>query len=149
MPRPEECEWGIFFDSVHIITVSYARQEARLFENAGSGEGKLLFKKDEPAAKVNITDPFQLMNLAFHFAVSYELLAQVADDEALKFLEQVGAKDFLERLAVATPEAERRNRLNGLGPKFTTFDNQPRQQRGRPPKSPAVPEEAATASTAQ
>ena len=41
MQQPEGCEWGIYFDAVHIITVNYTRQEIRLFECGSSAEGKL------------------------------------------------------------------------------------------------------------
>jgi len=146
MVKPDGIEWGVFFDDVHIVSVNFSRQEARLFENGGSGKGKLLFKSDESAAKVSLNDPFALLNLAFHFVVSYELLAQVADEQALKFFEQVGAKEFLERLSAATTDEDRRNRFNGLGPKFTNFDkvSKPAERRGRPPKATTTTEQPVT-----
>ena len=147
MPKPTDCELGIFFDSVHIITVNYEREEVRLFENGGSGKGHLFFKRDEPIAKVSLTDPFALMNLAFHFVMGYELLTQIADKTAAAFFEQIGAKEFLERLAAATSEEDRRNRFNGLGPKFTTFskENKPTERRGRPPARATTEGEPVTA----
>lgn len=141
MQKPEGCEWGIYFDPVHIVTVNYARREARLFENGGYGEGKLLFKKDEPAARVSVNDPFQLMNLAIHFVISYDLLAQLADEEALAFFEQIGIKDFLERLATTTTEVDRRHRFNGLGPKFTSFGREMKSGWQSPVPSPSKPAE--------
>lgn len=126
--------WGIYFDDLHIITVNPTRDEVRLHENGGSGTGYVLFKQDDSVAKVALSDPLQLMNMAFHFVVSYELLAQVAGKEALAYFERIGAKDFLNRLAAATPEQERRHRLNGLTGKFNTFSKpQPVERRGRPP----------------
>lgn len=140
MPKPTDCELGIFFDSVHIITVNYGREEVRLFENGGSGKGHLFFKHDEAIAKVPLTDPYALMNLAFHFVMGYDLLSQIADKNAMAFFEQIGAKEFLDRLAAATSEEDRRNRLNGLGPKFTTFakDSKTSERRGRPPARPTT-----------
>jgi hypothetical protein len=150
MPKPAGVEWGFYFDPVHIISVNYPRGEARLFENGGSGEGKLLFKKDEPAAKVALNDPFQWMNLAIHFVVSYELIAQVVEEETLRFFEQVGIKDFLGRLAAATSDADRHHRFTGLGAKFTMFKDAktaassppPAETKGEetPPPAPASAE---------
>lgn len=146
MPKPSDCELGIFFDGVHIVTVNYGREEVRLFENGGSGKGHLFFKRDEPIAKVSLTDPFALMNLAFHFVLGYDLLAQIADKKAVAFFEQIGAKEFLERLAAATSDEDKRNRFNGLGPKFTTFtkDSKPTERRGRPPTKTTTEGEPAT-----
>lgn len=90
MKKPEGVGWGYYFDAVHIISVNYARQEVSLFENGSTGEGELLFKRDVPAAKVSLNDPFQLMNLAIHFVLSYDLLARFADEELLQFFEQLG-----------------------------------------------------------
>jgi hypothetical protein len=131
MQQPEGCEWGIYFDAVHIITVNYTRQEIRLFECGGSAEGKLLFKKDEPAAKVSANDPYQLMNMAIHFVVSYDLLAELADDETRHFFEQIGIKDFLDRLKNAITDEDRRHRFSGLGPKFTPMTNEVKLVRRR------------------
>lgn len=133
MPRQEGIEWGFFFDPVHVISVNYARGEARLFENGGSGKNRLLFKKDEPAAKISLSDPYQMMNLAIHFVVSYDLLAQVADEDTVKFFEQVGIKDFLEKLAAATSDEERRLRFTGLVPKFSTFFSKEARPGGQSP----------------
>jgi hypothetical protein len=131
MQQPEGCEWGIYFDAIHIITVNYDRQEIRLFENGGYGEGKLLFKKDDPAAKIAADDPYQLMNLAIHFIISYDLIAGFADAETLQFFERVGIKDFLERLRGATTDEDRRHRFTGLGPKFTPVTNEVKVVRRR------------------
>ncbi len=131
MARQEGIEWGFFFDSVHILSVNYARQEIRLFENGGSGKNRLLFKKDEPVTKIGLDDPFQLMNLAIHFVVSYELIAQIADEKTLAFFENVGLKELLDRLVAATTEEDRRFRFSGLVPKFTTFETSEVKHRGR------------------
>lgn len=120
MPKPEGCEWAIFYDSVHIFTINYTKAEARLFENAGSTEGQLLFAKDEAVAKVPISDPFQLVSLALNFAIRYELISQIADSEALKILEQLGVKDLLDRVQSLTTEGNRRQQLRGLGLKFNS-----------------------------
>ena len=77
MARQEGIEWGFFFDSVHIVSVNYARQEVRLYENGGSGKNRLLFKKDEPVTKIGLDDPFQLMNLAIHFVVNYDFTSSL------------------------------------------------------------------------
>jgi hypothetical protein len=145
MSKPA-CEWAIFYDPLHILSVWYSRQEVRLYENGGSSEGKVLFKRDEPVAKVSIADPFELLNLAFHFVISYDLLAQIADEKALAYFEQIGAREFLERMAAVTPEQERRHRLNGLGPKLTTFvKEKPQAERGRKRAQPATSPSEATA----
>ncbi len=144
MPLPNGCEYAIYFDSVHIIAVN-ERDEARLFENGNSGKGRLLYKRGDPVAKVSVTDPFQLLNLAVHFVISYELLSQIADKDALKYFERIGTKEFLERVAEATTEEDRRNRFNGLGPKFSNFEKEtkPPERRGRPPKAATTTDEAA------
>ncbi len=105
----------IYFDGVHIITVNHKRGEARLFENGGSGEGKLVFTSDEPAGKASVNDPFQLIQLGLLFGVRYELLSQVATQEALAMFERLGAQAFIERVASVTTDQERRERLRGLG----------------------------------
>jgi hypothetical protein len=120
MPKPAGCEWAIFYDSVHIFTVNYTKGEARLFENAGSTEGQLLFAKDEAVAKLPISDPFQLISLALNFAIRYELIAHVAESETLQILEQLGVKDLLDRVQNLTTEADRHRQLQGLGLKFNT-----------------------------
>lgn len=143
MPLPDGCEYAIYFDSVHIIAVN-ERDEARLFENGNSGKGRLLYKRGDPVAKVSVTDPFQLLNLAVHFVISYELLSQIADKDALAYFERIGAKEFLERVAAATTDEDRRNRFNGLGPKFSNFEpkeTKPVERRGRPPKSATTTDE--------
>jgi hypothetical protein len=145
MQPPEGCEWGIYFDETHIITVNYGRQEIRLFENGGSGKGRLLFTKDDPAAKIPANDPYQLMNLAIHFVLSYDLIAAFADEETLRFFEEVGVKDFLQRLRAATTDADRRHRFSGLGPKFTSMTNEVKLVRKR--NSSAAPTEPAPTPT--
>lgn len=152
MARHEGIEWGFFFDAVHILSVNYVRQEVRLYENGGSGKNRLLFKKDEPVTKIGLDDPFQLMNLAIHFVVSYDLIAQIADEEVLAFFEKVGLKELLERLVAATTEEDRRYRFTGLVPKFNTFETTEVKRRGRrsassektedpPPQSQDAPRE--------
>ena len=131
MAQQEGIEWGFYFDSVHIISVNYSRQEVRLYENGGSGKNRLLFKQDEPVTKIGLNDPFQIMNLAIHFVVSYDLIAQIADGEILAFFEKVGLKELLERLVAATTEEDRRLRFTGLVPKFTTFETHEVKHRGR------------------
>ena len=143
MARHEGIEWGFFFDAVHILSVNYARQEVRLYENGGSGKNRLLFKKDEPVTKIGLDDPFQLMNLAIHFVVSYDLIAQIADEEMLVFFEKVGLKELLDRLVAATTEEDRRYRFTGLVPKFNTFETTEVKRRGRRAASSEKPDEPA------
>jgi hypothetical protein len=147
MAKPSEFERAIYFDATHILSVDYTRQEAWLYENGESGDGRLLFRRNEPAARVSIVDPFQLLNLAVHYAISYELLSQVADENGLKFFEQIGAKAFLERVAAVTTEEDRHNRFLGLGPKFTNLGKESKtlERRGRPSKGTTATNEQATA----
>lgn len=121
MSQPTDCPWAIYYDAIHIVTVDYGRQEARLYENGGSGDGRLLFKRDEPVAKVSITDPFQLINLAFQYVMSYDVLSQIAETDAITFFDRTGVKEFLDRMVEVTPEADRRGRFEGLSPKFINF----------------------------
>jgi hypothetical protein len=85
------------------------------------------------------------MNLAIHFVVSYDLIAGFADEETLRFFEQVGIKDFLERLRSATTDEDRRHRFTGLGPKFTPMTNEVKLVRKR--HSTTVPTEVAPTPT--
>lgn len=111
--------WGIFFDTVHILSVNQSKQEARLFENGGSGAGKLLIKSDEPADKVSVADAMQLLNMGLRYGVSYELLAQCATEDARVTLERLGAKEFLDRMLTLTTDDERRMRFQGFNFSFT------------------------------
>ena len=113
-----EFSWGMYFDAVHILSVNYAKQEVRLFENAGTGAGKLLVKKDEPADKVSITDAMALFKMGLLYGVSYDLLAQCATEEARGMLEKLGAKEFLDRMLSLTTDEERRMRFQGFNFSF-------------------------------
>ena len=106
--------WGMYFDAVHILSVNYAKQEVRLFENAGADAGKLLVKEVEPADKVAVGDAMQLLNMGLRFGVSYELLSQCAGEEARATLEKLGAKEFLDRMLTLTTDEERRLRFQGF-----------------------------------
>jgi hypothetical protein len=118
-----EFSWGMYFDAVHILSVNYAKQEVRLYENAGTGAGKLLVKKDEPADKVSITDAMQLLNMGLRYGVSYDLLAQCADEDARATLEKLGAKAFLDRMLSLTTDDERRMRFQGFNFSFMNGSN--------------------------
>jgi hypothetical protein len=85
------------------------------------------------------------MNLAIHFVLSYDLIAAFADEETLRFFEEVGVKDFLQRLRAATTDADRRHRFSGLGPKFTSMTNEVKLVRKR--NSSAAPTEPAPTPT--
>ena len=118
-----EFSWGMYFDAVHILSVNYAKQEVRLFENAGTGVGKLLVKKDDPADKVSITDAMALFKMGLLYGVSYDLLVQCADDEARTTLEKLGAKEFLDRMLSLTTDEERRMRFQGFNFSFANGSN--------------------------
>ncbi len=123
--------WGMYFDAVHILSVNYTKQEVRLFENVGTGEGRLLIRQDNPADKVSITDAMALFKMGLLYGVRYDLLAQCADEEARATLEKLGAKDFLDRMLLLTTDEERRMRFQGFNFSFTNG--------GNGDKAPAMP----------
>ena len=118
-----EFSWGMYFDAVHILSVNFSKQEVRLFENAGTGAGTLMVKKDEPADKVSITDAMALFKMGLLYGVSYDLLAQCATEEARGMLEKLGAKEFLDRMLSLTTDEERRMRFQGFNFSFTNGSN--------------------------
>jgi hypothetical protein len=136
MPKAESGGLVIHYDRVHIITVSGLRREARLFENGGAGDGTLIFKSDEPAAKAPVTDAMQLIDLALRFGVSYDLLSRVADAEVLKIFERLGVKDFLDKMLALTTEQERHQRFDGF--EFTFMQAMQEQPPPIPDEAPAT-----------
>lgn len=109
---------AIFFDSVHVIMVDYQRREAKLYENAGSGEGQVLIRDSDAADKASVTNPYELVDMAFRYAISFELLGKIVDKEVMQVFERIGVKDFLERVIAATTEEMRRDRFHGFAFKF-------------------------------
>jgi hypothetical protein len=104
----------ILWDEVHVLTVNYQRQELYLNENAGSAPGELRIKAPDTLIRADLRDPFKVLDMAMRYAIRYELLARVLDTEMLKVFEQIGVKDFLDRLVSLTTEQMRRERFNGL-----------------------------------
>jgi hypothetical protein len=125
--------WAIYFDAVHILSVNYARREVRLYENAGSGDGKLLVTKDDPADKVSINDAMALFKMGLLYGVSYDLLAQCATEEARGMLEKLGTKEFLDRMLSLTTDEERRMRFQGFNFSFSNENGKGKEATETPP----------------
>lgn len=143
MTKDGKFNWALFFDEVHILSVNSAKQEVRLFENGGTGAGKLLVKSDEPADKASIADAMQLLNMGLRFAVNYELLVQCATDEARGTLERIGAKEFLDKILSLTTDDERRMRFQGFNFAFATGT------KATPPAPPAKRREGSSQKVAE
>lgn len=145
MPKTTGNELVIHYDGVHIITVNYTRQEARLFENGGSKEGTLVFKSDEPAAKASITDAMQLVDMGLRFGVSYDLLSRVAAENVLKTFELLGVKAFLDKVVALTTDTERHQRFEGFEFSFAKVPGNGTAP--QPTEAPAEPQPAPTDET--
>ena len=143
MAKSTGSEWAIHYDAVHIITVNFDRAEARLFENGGSSEGTLIFKSDEPAAKVSITDAMQLIDMALRFGISYDLLARTADADTLKVFEHLGIKTLLDRVVALTTELERHQRFEGFEFSFAKLNGETPKSDEQPDSTEEVVEETA------
>src|SRR6266498_715476 len=115
--------WALFFDEVHILSVNGAKREVRLFENGGAGPGKLVVHSDQAASYASTDNAMDLFSLALKYAVKYELLVQCATDEAKVTLEKLGAKEFLDRIALLTNDGERRMRFQGFEFAFVARPN--------------------------
>jgi hypothetical protein len=139
-----EFSWGMYFDAIHILSVNYSKQEVRLFENAGTGAGKLLVKKDEPADKVSISDAMALFKMGLLYGVSYDLLVQCADDEARLTLEKLAAKEFLDRMLSLTTDEERRMRFQGFNFSFNNENGKHKEMIPTPSREPAATGKKAT-----
>ncbi len=121
MPKQDGSELVIHFDRVHIIMVNKSRGEARLFENGESQEeGTLAFKSDEPAARADINNVAELVDMALRFGISYSLIARTATFGAQKAFEMLNVKAMLDKVQELTTEKERHQRFEGFEFSFTT-----------------------------
>jgi hypothetical protein len=109
---------AIFFDRVHIVIVDYSKHEAKLYENAGSSEGELHIKENQAAATADTNDVYELVDMAFRYAIRFELIARIVGEDVMKVFERIGVKNFLERITEATTEEMRRDRFKGFAFNF-------------------------------
>jgi hypothetical protein len=105
---------SILWDEVHVLIVNYSRREMYLYENAGGQPGVFHIRTAEAGARADIADPFDILDMAVRYAVSFDLLTRILDAEVVRVLEAIGVKDFLTQLASNTTEEIRRNRFKGL-----------------------------------
>ena len=104
----------MMWDEVHVLTVNYQRQEMFLSENGGSAPGELSIKEVHMTIRADLRDPLKVLDMAVRYAIRYELLARVLDADIVKVFEQIGVKDFLDRLVGLTTDEMRRKRFEGL-----------------------------------
>lgn len=121
---------AVFFDSVHVLMVDYSKREAKLYENAGSAPGELLIREANATETASVTNPYELVDMAFRYAISFALLAKVLDREVVKVFEVIGVKDFLDRVEAATTEEMRRDRFHGFAMKFIQPESIPASGNG-------------------
>jgi hypothetical protein len=114
MPSNNGYQQSILWDDVHVLMVNYSRREMYLYENAGSEPGMFHIRTADAGARATITDPFEILDMAVRYAVSFELLARILDAEVVRVLDAIGVKDFLTKLVSNTTEELRRNRFKGL-----------------------------------
>lgn len=118
MPPRQGYQRAIFFDSVHVIIVDYNKHEAKLYENAGTAEGEIRIKETSAAATADTNDVYELVDMAFRYAIRFDLIARIVGEETLKVFERIGVKGFLERITEATTEEMRRDRFKGFSFQF-------------------------------
>ena len=105
---------SILWDDVHVLTVNHHRQELFLSQNVGGSQGELRIKEPTTMIRADIRDPLRVLDMAVRYAIRYDMLARVLDTDVVAVLEQIGVKDFLEKVISMTTEQMRRNRFEGL-----------------------------------
>jgi len=105
---------SILWDDVQVLTVNHHRHELFLSQNVGGSPGELRIKEPTTMIRADMRDPLRVLDMAVRYAIRYDMLARVLDADVVAVLEQIGVKDFLERIISLTTEQMRRNRFEGL-----------------------------------